>query len=115
MLFRSYTRNAGIAKSNGNLIFFADDDCIAEKDWVKNLIAGFTNDTIGAVGGKIVSYQTNTPIQQFIEGSRIVDQETFVKRNTVITGNAAYRKHVLTDIGGFDPHLIACEDLDISI
>ena len=112
---RSYTRNAGIAQSKGDLICFADDDCVAEKDWIKNLIAGFINDTIGAVGGRIVSYQTNTPIQQFIENSGIVDQETFIKRNTLITGNAAYRKHVLTDIGGFDSHLIACEDLDISI
>jgi cellulose synthase/poly-beta-1,6-N-acetylglucosamine synthase-like glycosyltransferase len=112
---RSSARNSGIAKSKGELICFIDDDCIAERDWIKNLTAGFAIDAIGAVGGKIISYKTNTPLQQFIDDSGSVDQETFIKRNTLITGNAAYRRHVVADIKGFDSRLIACEDLDISI
>jgi cellulose synthase/poly-beta-1,6-N-acetylglucosamine synthase-like glycosyltransferase len=112
---RSYTRNVGIAKSQGEFVCFTDDDCIAEKNWIEMLVHGFIDDTIGSVGGKVVSYQVNTPVQQFIVDAKILDQESFFKRNTLITGNAAYRKQVLNDIHGFDNFLIACEDLDISI
>jgi cellulose synthase/poly-beta-1,6-N-acetylglucosamine synthase-like glycosyltransferase len=112
---RSFTRNVGIAKSNGEFVCFTDDDCIAEKNWIERLVRGFIDDSTGAVGGEVVSYQTATPVQQFIVDARILNQESFFKRNTLITGNAAYRKQVLNDIHGFDNFLIACEDLDISI
>jgi cellulose synthase/poly-beta-1,6-N-acetylglucosamine synthase-like glycosyltransferase len=107
--------NTGISRSKGEFICFTGDDCIPENNWIEQLITGFDNDLIGAVGGKVVSYQTNTPIQQFIEDAHVLDQETFIKRNTLITGSAAYRKQVLVDIKGFDNFLIACVDLDISI
>jgi cellulose synthase/poly-beta-1,6-N-acetylglucosamine synthase-like glycosyltransferase len=108
--------NSGISRSKGDFICFTGDDCIPENDWIAKLINGFNDDTrIGAVGGKVISYQTNTPVQQFIEDAHVLDQEAFIKKNTLITGSAAYRKQVLMDIKGFDNFLIACVDLDISI
>jgi len=107
--------NAGLSRTKGTIVCYTADDCIIDKNWIHHLVNGFTNDKIGAVGGKVVSYQTNTLIQQFIEDAQILDQATFFKRNTLITGSAAYRKQVLTDIHGFDTFLIACEDLDLSI
>ena len=107
--------NSGISRSKGDIIFFTGDDCIPEKNWVAQLVDGFINETIGAVGGKVESFQTITPIQQFIEESGVLDQEKFVKRNTMITGSAAYRRDILTEIDGLDNHLNACIDLDISI
>jgi cellulose synthase/poly-beta-1,6-N-acetylglucosamine synthase-like glycosyltransferase len=62
-----------------------------------------------------LSYQINTPIQEYIEDCGCLEQEKFLKRNTLITGCAAYRRQILIDIGGFDIYLNACEDLDISI
>jgi cellulose synthase/poly-beta-1,6-N-acetylglucosamine synthase-like glycosyltransferase len=107
--------NSGISRSKGDFVCFTGDDCIPENDWISQLVDGFQNDRIGAVGGKVRSYQINTPIQQFIVDARILDQEGFIKRNTLITGNAAYRKQVLKEIKGFDNFLIACVDLDLSI
>ena len=107
--------NFGLSKAKGAIVCFTADDCITDKNWILHLVNGFITDTIGAVGGKVVSYQIITPIQQFIEDSGVLDQETFAKRNTLITGNAAYWRHILITIGGFDSHLNACEDLDISI
>jgi cellulose synthase/poly-beta-1,6-N-acetylglucosamine synthase-like glycosyltransferase len=107
--------NSGISRSKGDFICFTGDDCIPETNWIEQLVNGFNNDTIGAVGGKVLSYQTNSPVQQFIVDAKMLDQESFIKRNTLITGNAAYRKQVLVDIKGFDSFLIACVDLDISI
>jgi len=107
--------NSAISRSKGDIICFTGDDCIAEIDWISNLVNGFNDENIGAVGGKVISYQSNTLIQQFIEDSRILNQETFFKRNTLITGSAAYRRKVLVQIGGLDNHLNACIDLDLSI
>jgi len=107
--------NSGISKSKGDIICFTGDDCIPENNWITLLVNGFTDEKIGAVGGKVVSYQVKTQIQQFVEDCGCLDQEKFVKKNTMITGSAAYRRHILTDIQGLDDHMNACIDLDISI
>jgi cellulose synthase/poly-beta-1,6-N-acetylglucosamine synthase-like glycosyltransferase len=107
--------NSAIFRSKGDIICFTGDDCIAEKDWISNLVHGFIDDDIGAVGGKVINGEAKTQIQQFIENSRVLDQETFFKRNTLITGSAAYRRHILKQVGGLDNHLNACIDLDLSI
>jgi cellulose synthase/poly-beta-1,6-N-acetylglucosamine synthase-like glycosyltransferase len=111
----SHARNLCISKSKGDIICFIDDDCIAEKNWITNIVGGFSDDTIGAVGGKVISYQTKTPVQEYIEDSEILSQERFMSKNKLITSNAAYRRQILNDIQGFDNFLIACEDVDISI
>jgi len=107
--------NAGVLKSKGEIICFTGDDCIAEKDWIENLVKGFVDDKVGAVGGNVVGYQAITPIQQYAEDAQIVNQERFMIKNKLITGSAAYRRQILTDIQGFDNHLNACVDVDVSI
>ena len=108
-------RNSGIFRSKGDLICFIDDDCIADSNWISNLINGFTNETIGAVGGNIVSYQVKTPLQQYTEDAKILSQDLFMSKNKLITANAAYRRQILTTISGFDNYFIACEDADVAI
>jgi GT2 family glycosyltransferase len=111
----SAARNLCISRSKGDIICFTDDDCIAEENWITTLIEGFIDDTIGAVGGKVVSYQMKTPIQEYIEESEILSQDKFMSKNKLITSNAAYRRKILKEIEGFDNFLVACEDVDISI
>jgi glycosyltransferase involved in cell wall biosynthesis len=49
-----YARNAGVRNSSGDIIAFIDDDCIADKDWLKNLEIPFIKDpNIGVVGGDL--------------------------------------------------------------
>ncbi len=111
----SSARNLCIEKSSGDFICFTDDDCIAEKNWLIHLLEGFSDDTIGAVGGRIVGYQTTTPVQRYVEEAEILSQDKFMSKNKLITSNAAYRRQVLHDIQGFDTFLVACEDVDIGI
>jgi cellulose synthase/poly-beta-1,6-N-acetylglucosamine synthase-like glycosyltransferase len=42
-------RNAGIKIAKGKIIVNMDHDCIPEKNWLKDLIKGFTNEKIGMV------------------------------------------------------------------
>ena len=45
-------RNAGLKCANGDILVFIDDDCIADNEWLEELIDPFLEDsTIGIVGG----------------------------------------------------------------
>lgn len=111
----SAAMNARIKNSEGKIICFTGDDCIADKNWIRNLADSFSDETIGGVGGEVVACNLETIIEKYTEERGVLNQEKFRSINFIITGNAAYRKEVLTAIGGFDTNLISCDDIDISI
>jgi GT2 family glycosyltransferase len=50
----SGARNAGISVAKGDVIAFIDDDAIAEKGWIENLLSAYSENDAVAVGGKIL-------------------------------------------------------------
>ena len=51
----NFSRNRGVAASNGELVAFLDSDCLAEPNWIEELVVGETqkallNSTIIAIG-----------------------------------------------------------------
>jgi glycosyltransferase involved in cell wall biosynthesis len=49
-------RNRGIKAASGDIILFTDDDCVADKHWVEEMVKPFyKNPYIGLVGGEINS------------------------------------------------------------
>src|SRR4051812_7813703 len=59
----SFARNAGVAHSKGPLIAFMDDDAIADKDFIENILRFFeTHPHADGLGGKIIpKYIPNEP------------------------------------------------------
>jgi glycosyltransferase involved in cell wall biosynthesis len=104
-------RNLGIEKSRGDIICFTDDDCIADKYWIYNLVTLFTGERIGGVGGKLIQYTSKTLTEKY--GNRF-DQKKRSKEY-LLAGNAAYMRDVLELVGGFDGNLRSFEDLDLGI
>ena len=52
----STARNAGIKHATGDIIVFTDDDCIADKDWLRYMELPFLRDpSIGIVGGEVLA------------------------------------------------------------
>ncbi len=50
----STARNTGIRNTQGDVIVFLDDDCVAEADWLHYMEMPFAKDpSIGMVGGQI--------------------------------------------------------------
>jgi GT2 family glycosyltransferase len=50
----SRARNAGISVAKGDVIAFIDDDAIAEKGWIENLLGAYSEHDAVAVGGKVL-------------------------------------------------------------
>ena len=47
-------RNAGVRNAAGDIIAFMDDDCVADRDWLKYIEVPFVKDpNVGVVGGEV--------------------------------------------------------------
>jgi len=84
-------RNLGIRNSKREIIAFTDADAIPDKNWLRELVYGFSNDLVGGVMGKVV-----TDFQRLLYPMRVSPISKFV------TCNIAYRRSVLIECGLFD-------------
>jgi len=107
----SASRNRGIENAQGEWVAFIDDDCQAEKNWLSELVKKFENEKIGFVIGNTIyfqeGYRGNFP-------ERLVDND---KARWPGSGNIAYRKKCLDEIGGFDEKnfFYANEDTELAL
>lgn len=108
-------RNKGIMNSSSEIIALTDADCKVYNDWLKKIVNPLQDESIGAVGGKILSKRPCNKIEEF--GEEIHDHNKAINKNKppyVITMNWASRRSVLTEVGLFDEGFIRCEDVDLS-
>jgi len=109
----SFARNLGIAASNGEIIAFIDDDAVADENWIMYLVAGYTDDSVGGVGGLV--YGPQKTHLQFDRGTinkcaiptAIRDKDMKLRKDefSIIMGtNSSFRKEVLYEVDGFDPY-----------
>jgi len=62
----SNARNLGIMASKGEIIAFIDDDAVADKNWLDSLVSGYSDITVGGVGGLV--YGPEKSLLQFDNG-----------------------------------------------
>jgi len=80
-------RNLGIKKAKYEIVVNMDHDCIAEKDWLEKIVAGFDSEKIGVVTSYGGYGGTST----------------------------AFRRSLLTKVGGYDPeYKYYREDTDLT-
>ena len=109
----SIARNLGIRAGHGEIIAFIDDDAVADENWIKSLVEGYTDDSVGGVGGLV--YGPNKLHYQFDNGvinrcgipTAIRDGNRKLKNGEfpIIMGtNSSFRKCVLNLVGGYNPY-----------
>lgn len=133
-------RSAGAAAATGEIIAFTDDDVHVDRDWVGTLAAAFASDpTLGCVTGLILPLELESEGQLEFErfaalnkglASRVFSGSSppqdmplfpYTAGSFGSGANCAFRRDVLSSLGGFDPLLGAGtrtrggEDLDIFI
>jgi GT2 family glycosyltransferase len=117
-------RNFAVKMASGAIIAFVDADCIAERDWLKNLIKYFSIDT-KVVGGPNILRQTKdskivTAIHDVL-GTYLASggSAQFMKISkpcyvrALSSSNLAIDRILFCEIGGFDENLRYNEDSDL--
>ena len=113
----SNARNHGIAESSGEILAFVDADCIVEPQWLTEIARAFQDPEVGCVAGHLEHAPPRTSAER--QAARMLgDWQRFAftsKPAYAITANAAYRRDVLDEIGGFDPHMTRAQDVELGL
>jgi glycosyltransferase involved in cell wall biosynthesis len=109
-------RNTGISISSGAIVAFTDDDAEPEVSWLQRILARFREHPrdVGIVGGDVIPvWETQRPVwltddllRPLSAGLKWSTEPRFLRGGEwLVEVNAAYRKRVLAQIGGFPEHL----------
>jgi len=113
----SNARNRGIAESRGEIISFVDADCIVEPQWLTEVVRAFDDPEVGCVAGDLQHVPPDSAAER--QAARMLGnwQRFAVASNPpyAITANASFRRDVLDEIGGFDPHMTRAQDVELGL
>jgi mycofactocin glycosyltransferase len=65
----SEARNRGIGESVGEILAFTDADCAVSTRWLRELVAGFDDET-AAVAGDAVAFPPETAVERYVASRR---------------------------------------------
>ncbi len=89
------SRNRGIRDAHGELVAFTDSDCVAESDWLEQLVRPFSDPRIGAVAGLVeMPPPSNIFELTYLGASRVVDKGYV---NRLVAGNMCVRRQLLLE------------------
>ena len=117
----SMARNLAIEKSGGEYLAFTDGDCLIDKEWLNQLLAYFTDDTIMGIGGDQLQPEDETSFGRNVHDffNLIAFSTDYLKTEKEVmdirhnpTCNMMYRKAAFEKIGNFKKDLWPCEDLE---
>jgi glycosyltransferase involved in cell wall biosynthesis len=103
----SKSRNLCVKYAKGDNLFFTDGDCIVSRDWIEQGLMFLKNPGYAGVEGKI--YYVSEKYEPTFS-----DHSYSRKPGGFMTGNMAYKKRAIENVGGFDERYSYNEDKDLA-
>lgn len=111
---RSCARNAGVRASRSAILIFVDADDVVEEGYVEALSSALVRYPF--VTSRVDSETLNAPWVRGAHGTpwQADGVETFFEFLPAAGANIGIRREVFDQLGGFDEHFVACEDIAFS-
>lgn len=113
-------RNRALAEAEEDIVAFIDDDAVADRYWLAQILRGFADPEVACVTGLTMPYELENAAQETFERLAGFSKRGFRRRvfrtpwtHPLATGaigagaNMAVRRSAAIAIGGFDPALDA--------
>jgi glycosyltransferase involved in cell wall biosynthesis len=102
----SHGRNAGIRSASGDVLFFTDDDCLLDGDYLKALKFRFEQEDVDYAGGQVVPADPDhLQCTTTFDREKVIPPYSFIPAGMIKGANMVFRKKVNDRIGWFDPFL----------
>ncbi len=105
------SRNRGVKLSSGDIVAFIDDDAIAEKNWIEELVKMYKMGAIAA-GGKLVPLWIAKKPRWFPEefywligATHLGFPEEVTEVRNTFGSNLSFRRDVFLELGGFNTEM----------
>ena len=89
----NFSRNRGVAASSGELVAFLDSDCLAEPNWIEELVNVMHDPQVGAVTGLVLDPPPKSIYDLTFRGTHRIAKEGPARR--LIAGNLCVRREPL--------------------
>lgn len=104
----SLGRNFGINHANGDVLVFADDDCLVDKHWLERISESFKrNKEIVGLFGKVMSYKPSQNREKYCPCTFLKKKKMLITKpcvhseNIGFGNNMAFRRKIFKRVGGF--------------
>jgi GT2 family glycosyltransferase len=111
-------RNRGLSEAKGEILYFLDDDCVAEPGWAETLSNVLHSGLADlACGSRVVGHPGLAARVEYLstDGPALSPKLSAGTRQHLSTCNLVFSRKVVDKIGRFDETLAMCEDRDFTV
>jgi len=112
--FPGDARNAGISVAKARIIAFIDADCVAEKNWIEQILRAHES-PYSAIGGAIANADPKSFVgwaAYLVEFSQWMPETCVQWQDDIAAANMSYKKEIFDRCGGFIEGTY-CSDTDL--